>query len=162
MQRSMTAGKYGLIAAFTLLFFLAGFALDSPHVEAARANQVVTQAKRWLGYPYIFGANGPSSGAFDCSSFTRYVYRKVGVSLPRTSRAQSRIGKRISSTSSLRTGDLVFFDASPTRGARGAVDHVAIYIGNGRIIHTYKRGVGVTIEPLGKWRSSFLFGRRVL
>ena len=150
-----------LLLAFGIL--VTGAAIPVSEAQAAsKASRVISEAKSWLGYPYRLGADGPYDGAFDCSSFTRYVFRKVGVSLPRTSRAQSRVGTRISSTRSLKAGDLLFFDAS-SRGKKGQVDHVGIYIGGGKFIHTYRRGIGVTISSLsGSWRSDFLFARRVL
>lgn len=159
-----------LVVVFLCLGFLfTSFVLPLQEAQARTysqirsSNKVVYQAKRWMGYRYRFGADGPWDRAFDCSSYTRYIYRKVGVYLPRTSRSQARVGRYIGKIRYLRKGDLVFFDASRTRGRRGAVDHVGIYIGNGRVIHTYKRGVGVTVSRLrGYWARSFLFGRRVI
>ena len=90
-------------------------------------------AKRQLGKPYAYGAAGPSR--YDCSGLTLAAWRSVGVSLPRTSQQQYRQGRRIAK-SSLRPGDLVFFySQSPS--------HVAIYAGNGRIIHSPRPGRSV-------------------
>ena len=136
---------------------------DQPNNSASsKADKVIEEARKWMGYPYRFGADGVEDGAFDCSSFTRYVFRKVGVSLPRTSRSQAKVGTPVSK-SSLKKGDLLFFDASSSTGAKGAVDHVGIYMGDGKFIHTYKPGIGVTISSFsGFWERSFLFARRVL
>ena len=156
--------KGSLILLLALGILVTGSVMPLSGAQAAsKAARVISEAKEWRGYPYRFGADGLQDRAFDCSSFTRYVFRKVGVYLPRTSRAQARVGKRISRTSSLKAGDLLFFDASSRRGRRGQVDHVGIYIGGGKFIHTYRRGIGVTISTLsGSWRSDFLFARRVL
>jgi cell wall-associated NlpC family hydrolase len=107
-----------------------------------------------MGVPYKFGAPSGSTRAFDCSSFTQYVYKKNGISLPRTSIAQSKVGRYVS-RSNLQPGDLVFF-YSP-------IHHVAIYIGNGKILHTYG-APGVTISSLNSswWSSHYTTARRVL
>lgn len=96
-----------------------------------KASEVIAYAKAQLGKPYVWGAQGPNS--FDCSGFTYYVFKnKAGITLPRNSAAQSNYGTYVSK-SNLRAGDLVFFD---TNGANnGAVSHVGIYIGDGKLIH---------------------------
>lgn len=100
---------------------------------------VVDIAMRYLGRPYRWGASGPD--AFDCSGFTMYVYSRVGVSLPHSSRAQIGSGQRVS-RDDLRPGDLVFF-------GRSRIHHVGIYIGGGRYIHSPHSGDVVSIDGLG-------------
>lgn len=107
-----------------------------PPTRAARS-EVVSIAKRYLGAPYQWGADGPNS--FDCSGFTSFVFRQVGVSLPRTSRTQFGAGERVS-RGNLQPGDLVFF-GSP-------IHHVGIYVGGGRYIHSPRTGDVVKISPL--------------
>ena len=107
-----------------------------PPTRAARS-EVVSIAMRYLGAPYRWGASGPNS--FDCSGFTLFVYRQVGVSLPHSSRAQFRVGERVS-RSDLQPGDLVFF-GSP-------IHHVGIYVGGGRYIHSPRTGDVVKVSPL--------------
>lgn len=109
-----------------------------PPTRAARS-EVVAIAKRYLGAPYRWGASGPNS--FDCSGFTSFVYRQVGVSLPRTSRAQINAGPRVS-RADLQPGDLVFF-GSP-------IHHVGIYVGGGQYIHAPRTGDVVKISSLGR------------
>lgn len=99
-------------------------------------SSVVAIAKRYLGARYVWGASGPNT--FDCSGFTSYVYRQVGVSLPRTSREQIHAGQRVS-RGDLQPGDLVFF-GSP-------IHHVGIYIGGGMMIHSPHTGDVVSIDP---------------
>ncbi len=102
-------------------------------------SSVVSIAKRYLGAPYRWGANGPNS--FDCSGFTSFVYRQVGVNLPRVSRAQIGAGQRVS-RSDLAPGDLVFF-GSP-------IHHVGIYVGGGMYIHAPRTGDVVRISSMSR------------
>jgi cell wall-associated NlpC family hydrolase len=90
-----------------------------------------------LGAAYRWGATGPR--AFDCSGLVYWSYRQVGMTLPRTSSAQSRVGAPVS-RSALQPGDLVFFYRP--------VSHVAIYIGNGRVVHASTSGSPVKISNL--------------
>lgn len=103
----------------------------------APRGQVVQIAMRYLGRPYVWAAAGPNS--FDCSGFTMFVYRQVGVSLPHSSRMQINYGQRVS-RANLKPGDLVFF-GSP-------IHHVGIYVGNGQMIHAPHTGAVVRIDPL--------------
>ncbi len=109
--------------------------------NGARGTRVVRLALSYLGRPYVFGATGPRS--FDCSGFTRYVMaRAVGIRLPRTSRSQATVGRRIA-RAALQPGDLVFFENTWRRG----VSHVGIAMGDGRMVHAFPRR-GVTIDRL--------------
>lgn len=107
-----------------------------PPTTAARS-EVVAIAKRYLGAPYVWGASGPNS--FDCSGFTSFVFRQVGVQLPRVSRDQINSGQRVS-RGDLQPGDLVFF-GSP-------IHHVGIYVGDDMMIHSPRTGDVVKISPL--------------
>ncbi len=100
----------------------------SPNPTAA-ASRVLNTADRYLGVPYVWGGNTPNG--FDCSGFTKYVFAKNGVSLPRTSREQARVGDAVPlDFGAMLPGDILLF-AEPGE----AVSHVAIYVGSGRIIH---------------------------
>jgi cell wall-associated NlpC family hydrolase len=103
----------------------------------AERSEVVSIAMRYLGVPYRWGAEGPD--AFDCSGFTRFVYRQVGIELPRVSRAQISSGTRVS-RAELRPGDLVFFGTP--------IHHVGIYVGGGEMIHSPRTGDVVKISLL--------------
>lgn len=107
-----------------------------PPTRAARS-EVVSVATRYLGAPYSWGASGPNS--FDCSGFTMFVYRQVGISLPHSSRAQIGSGERVA-RGDLQPGDLVFF-GSP-------IHHVGIYVGGGQYIHSPRTGDVVKISSL--------------
>ena len=102
---------------------------------------VVSIALRYLGRPYVWAASGPRT--FDCSGFTMFVYAQVGVHLPHSSRAQINYGARVS-RANLKPGDLLFF-YSP-------IHHVAIYIGNGKMVHAPHTGDVVSIDPVN-WGS---------
>ncbi|MEA3490743.1 MAG: LysM peptidoglycan-binding domain-containing protein, partial [Campylobacterota bacterium] len=115
-------------------------------------------AKKHLGKRYVWGAAGPST--FDCSGFTSYICKKSGVSVPRTSIKQSKVGKRVK-RKNLKAGDLVFFDTSKRH--RGYVNHVGIYIGNNKFIHASSAKKRVVITSLNKpfYKSRFKWGSRV-
>lgn len=106
------------------------------------AARVIEQAKKFVGTPYKWGGSGPLG--FDVSGFTQYVYRSVGLNLPRLSYQQATYGKRIP-VDAVRPGDLVAWDGSPQTGG---ADHVAVFIGNGRVIHAPRPGERVKISPL--------------
>jgi len=123
------------------------------------SRSVVAYAKRFLGVRYRWGATG--RGGFDCSGFTQYVMRHAkGKIIPRVSRRQAYYGRYVSRRN-LRPGDLIFFDTSRRR--RGYVNHVGIYIGNGKFIHASSGKHRVVITSLNKpfYRSRFMWGRRV-
>ncbi|MGW3690123.1 C40 family peptidase [Streptomyces sp. NPDC005125] len=102
--------------------------------SAATIAVQVAMAQR--GKPYVWGATGPSS--FDCSGLVQYAYRRAGITLPRTTWDQINAGQRVS-TNSLRPGDLVFYRSAA---------HVAIYVGNGRIVHAPRPGSYVKVAGL--------------
>ena len=90
-------------------------------------------AERFVGIPYQWGGDTVVDG-MDCSGFTRAVYNLCGISIPRTSREQYKVGNAISKAD-LRDGDLVFFGNSES-----SINHVGIYIGNGKFVHAPRRG----------------------
>jgi NlpC/P60 family len=122
----------------------------------ASATDAVGLAAGLIGEPYVWGAEGPR--AFDCSGLTQYVYREVGVDLPRRAISQSRIGDAAGRR--LRRGDLVFFS---TDERRSLVTHVGIYEGGGIMINASKRHGRVRRDDLSEdyWADRFMFARRV-
>ncbi|MEG0855663.1 MAG: SH3 domain-containing protein [Terrisporobacter sp.] len=125
-----------------------------------KASKVISYAKKFLGKPYVWGAQGPNS--FDCSGFTYYVYKNsVGINLPRTSSTQSGYGKSVSK-SNLRAGDLVFFDTVGSNN--GGVTHCGIYMGNGQIIHAASGQGKVVINDFNSsyYQKAYVNARRVL
>lgn len=101
--------------------------------------RVVNYAVQFVGNPYVWGGTSLTNGA-DCSGFVLSVMRNFGVSLPRTSAAQSGAGTAVSS-SEIQPGDLVFY-----ANGSGTVNHVAMYIGNGQVVHASSRRTGIKIS----------------
>jgi len=131
-------------------------------VPTASASAVLSTADNYLGTRYSYGGASPESG-FDCSGFVQFVYRQNGVPLPRTSRLQATSGRSVAAKlDGLRPGDLLFFSQHGE-----VIDHVAIYAGNDRILHSTSSGGGVRYDDLGssrgKWfRERLVAARRVL
>jgi cell wall-associated NlpC family hydrolase len=97
----------------------------------ATVSRVLNTADQYVGTRYTWGGNTPASG-FDCSGFTKYVFAKQGIELPRTSREQARAGQPVAlDLAALLPGDIMLF-AEPGE----AISHVAIYVGSGKIIHS--------------------------
>lgn len=116
----------------------------------AAGTAVIDTAMQYLGVPYVWGGNGPETG-LDCSGFTKLVYGQHGVTLPRVSTDQARVGTPVASLAEAKPGDLLAF-GSP-------VDHVAIYLGNNRMIHAAGTGKGVRIDEVYRTPTAI---RRVL
>ena len=102
------------------------------------AGDVLDIAQQYLGVPYVWGGEDPSG--FDCSGLVQYVFRQVGVDLPRVSGDQARAGEPVASLAEARPGDLVAFDAP--------VDHIGIYAGGGKMIVAPKTGDVVKIQDI--------------
>lgn len=111
--------------------------------SSSTRNNLVDFAMNYLGDAYVWGGTTLGHGV-DCSGFTQAVYRHFGISLSRVSRAQACGGTRVS-TSSARPGDLLFYGNSST----GYINHVAIYIGGGRILHASNPRDGIKISNMG-------------
>ena len=123
-------------------------AAASPGHTAAAGGSAMNRALGKVGAPYRWGATGPN--AFDCSGLVNWAYKSAGVSLPRTSRALSKVGTPVAKAD-LRPGDLVFFYRP--------VSHVGIYVGNGKIVHASSRQTPVKVSDMG--RMTFNSARRV-
>lgn len=97
----------------------------------------VNAALSRMGDPYVWGATGPSQ--FDCSGLMQWSYNKAGVSLPRSTYSQVEVGQSVSSESSLRPGDLVFFYGG---------SHVGMYVGGGKVVHAPTEGENVKVTAI--------------
>lgn len=134
------------------------------------ADSIIDMGLTYWGTPYVYGAQRFQDRSFDCSSFVQYLYDKHGIALGWNSREQAVQGEWVH-FDQMRPGDLLFFwdDRFPDEEGISRVRHVAIYMGDGRILHTYEEGVGVTMATLRDdpekgdyWYTHFLFAKRVI
>jgi cell wall-associated NlpC family hydrolase len=120
----------------------------------ALRDSIVAMSRAQLGVKYKRGAESPNAG-FDCSGLVQYVMAQFGADLPRTSREQALVGKKIErNIASLKPGDLLTF------GHGKRVSHIGIYIGDGRYVHAPTPGARVKVETLANTRSSWWKGAR--
>lgn len=120
-----------------------------------KLDSVIATAKQYLGVKYQWGGSIPETG-FDCSGFVSYVFGKNGISLPRVSVDQYKVGINIP-FENLQPGDLVFFSFV----GNGVVSHVGIYLGDGQFINA-SSSKGVTVYVIGPyWKSIYVGARRV-
>jgi cell wall-associated NlpC family hydrolase len=117
---------------------------------------VLATAERYVGTRYRYGGETPGVG-FDCSGFVQYVFGRHGVVLPRTSRDQASAGEQMPlDVDSLRPGDLLLFASGGVR-----INHVAIYVGNNRILHSSAGAGGVVYDDLSTPRGRWYLARHV-
>ncbi|WP_019637577.1 C40 family peptidase [Paenibacillus fonticola] len=143
-----------------------------------QVDKVIQTGKQYMGTPYEFGSNRKTTATFDCSDFVKHIYNKaLGINLPSDSRKQGAWikdnSKAVYKKSDLKAGDLVFFmsyKGSSAAAYKGInknsqrITHVAMYIGDGKLLHTYSvKSGGVRIDQFdGSWEHRFLFGGSVL
>lgn len=143
-ERAREAAEAARLAAEAASAVAGEFPDQDPAAGDGRP-EVVSIALEYLGVPYVWGGSSPAG--FDCSGLVQYVYARIGVTLPRTSRSQFRAGSHISPSAldQLVMGDLVFFgyDGDPER-----VHHVGIYCGSGNFIHAPSTGEVVQVSSL--------------
>jgi cell wall-associated NlpC family hydrolase len=144
LRKACVAAALGLVMAFSIG---GGSAFADSKMDSV--------ISKTIGVAYKTG--GTSTAGFDCSGFTTYVFKKVGLSLPRTSKAQYNVGTPVAK-SKLRSGDLVFFN---TLG--NGVSHVGIYVGNGKFAQS-SSSYGVTITSLSQsyWANRYVGAKRVM
>lgn len=142
--KKLTTVSIGLSLAFALT---AGSAFADSKLNNA--------IKPVIGVSYKMG--GTTTNGFDCSGFTSYVFKKVGLTLPRASGSQYKVGTAVSK-SNLKPGDLVFFNTS----GRG-VSHVGIYVGGGKFAHSStSRGVTITALNSSYFAKRYIGAKRVM
>lgn len=131
--------------------------LKDPEYKSAILKVLADVFERLKNTSYVFGGENPKYG-LDCSSFTMYVYRKLGINLPRTARAQFNVGVPVSKEN-LKVGDLVFF-----RTYASFPSHVGIYIGNGKFVNFSSMFHGLAIASLNSpyFRKRYIGAKRVL
>lgn len=97
-------------------------------------------AQKFIGNPYVYGGTSLTNGT-DCSGFVQSVYSKYGISLPRTSGSQAGSGKSVS-LDDVAPGDIIYYSSG------GKVNHVALYIGNGKVVHASTKRTGITTSNM--------------
>jgi cell wall-associated NlpC family hydrolase len=137
-------------ATLALLLVAASLAGCTPGQSA------VDHARQQIGRPYTYGGASPSGG-FDCSGLTSWAWKQAGVtSIPRTSRDQHAWAKAIT-RQELQPGDLVFYSSG---GPSGTVSHVALFIGDGMIVHASSSHDRVEEAPVDYWSGHLVgYGR---
>jgi cell wall-associated NlpC family hydrolase len=113
-----------------------------PSLSRAEVIAFLTAAESRLGLPYVWGGNGPS--VFDCSGLVRWSLAQAGVVMPRVAADQARTGPQVP-VSQLQPGDLLFYYTDPT--APGYISHVAIFLGDGKMLQAPQPGQNVEVVP---------------
>lgn len=113
---------------------------NSEKQTSSSRQKIVDYAVQFVGNPYVYGGTSLTNGT-DCSGFTQGVYRHFGVSINRTSREQANNGRSVS-LDNVKPGDLIFYKNGSTIG------HVALYIGDGKVVHASCERVGITISNM--------------
>lgn len=138
--------------------FTVGWKTDHPNGEEVPSmmDELTAFARSFVGYPYVYGGNGPNS--FDCSGFVLYVYKHFGYSFSRGAQEQYNDGMHVG-MDELIPGDLVFFS-----GNGSYITHVGLYLGNGEFVHASNPTRGVVIDTLwsGYYKSHFWGGCRIV
>ncbi|MGO4543661.1 C40 family peptidase [Paenibacillus sp. 2TAB23] len=174
-----------LIAAGVLsavLFSTGSVALplnDHAYAASSTTEKIISTGMKYLGTPYEFGSNRSTTKTFDCSDFTKHIFKvAAGVTLPSTSASQAAYVKKNSSIktnwASLKRGDLMFFMSyhgssatsyAKVSKAKQTVTHVGVYLGNGKMLNTFsKESGGVRVDSIDnkQWEYRFLFGGSAL
>lgn len=149
---------FALLLSSLLLTGCANFGHRAPPAEISETRrEIVLEALGQIGRPYHYGGTTPEG--FDCSGLTRYVYAQSGVDIPRSTSEQHAFGKVID-LDQAQPGDLLFY-----RFKRGnKVDHVAIYLGEGRAVHAPANGRTVLVASVDdpSWTQRFVDVVRVI
>lgn len=147
--------------------------------KSSKIEATIKLGGKYLGTPYEFGSNRSTTRTFDCSDFVKHIYKQAaGITLPGSSATQAAYVKRNStvktSWSSFKRGDLVFFMSykgstassySKLNKSKQKVTHVGLYLGNGKMLHTYsKKSGGVRVDSIKgtQWEHRMIFGGSVL
>ena len=150
----MFLNKTILIIFLILGFTTIGKSQELPYNKKYASIYIESIAKSKLGKKYKWGGNGPYQ--YDCSGFTKEVFQRSGIEIPRNSWKQAKVGTKVSKKH-LKKGDLVFFHSK----GKSKVDHVGIYLGHGKFIHASKFHHRIVISPLREYRRYFKWGRRL-
>ena len=155
-KKIVASGLASLVLATAAPVALPG---TQTHIEVEAASigeSLVNYGKKFMGVPYVFGGTTPKG--FDCSGYTRYVYKSQGVTLPRTADQQYKVGKAVSK-SQLAPGDLVFFANTYKPG----ISHVGIYAGGNLVLNaTSSKGIALVSINSSYWGPKYAGAKRVI
>ncbi|WP_096201045.1 LysM peptidoglycan-binding domain-containing protein [Bacillus sp. FJAT-45350] len=122
------------------------------------ADRIVETGKQYIGTPYQYGAPLGNTSSFDCSSFSAYIFGQHGITLPRVSQDQARVGTAVSK-GDLRKGDLIFYDTN----FDGRINHLGVYMNSNEMIHaSSSQGVHITRPFSPYWEARFVSATRVI
>jgi hypothetical protein len=146
-----------IITSIVVLFLFLPTILVSK-VEASTQDDLIEIAKEYLGVPYKYG--GTTAKGFDCSGYTKFVFEKIGIELPRISADQAKEGTKIENKDDLDPGDLVFF--KNTTSKKG-ITHVGIYIGDNEFVSaTSSKGIAIVSMDNSYWKPKYVYATRVI
>jgi len=127
--------------------------------SAASGKDIEILAKKYLGGKYTWGGTNPNKG-MDCSGYTQFIFKKIGINLPRTALQQYKWSGGSKIDNKLKKGDLLFFNTDPKRGL--AVSHVGVYLEDNKFIHSASSKKGIIISSLdGIYKKTFVGAKRV-
>lgn len=141
--------KFLLYILFSVYLFADKITIEQQEIEQL--------SKKYLGNKYLWGGNNPLTG-FDCSGYTKYIFGKNGIVLPRTALEQSKVGNTV--LDDFQTGDLLFFNTDLTRNL--PVTHVGIYLEKGKFIHAANSKKGVIVSSFNSYKKDFVTAKRLL
>lgn len=149
------ATKQNKINQATIFNTFVGGSLKVRILTSVTRDNIVTEAKRFFGIPFIWG--GTSYNGVDCSRLTYLVYKKFNIKIPRTASKQYKLGKFVL-RNELQKGDLVFFRTKSIKAS-----HVGIYLGKGKFIHAFTSKTGVIISSIDNryYRRRFIGGKNL-
>ncbi len=162
MNNKLFKNSSFMILVFTFVFSFSAIQFVAPKQVSAVSNLVgsklIITGMKFLGRPYKFGSSSNQTSTFDCSSFTQMVFKLNGISIPRSSKQQAKVGYYVP-RNQIQKGDLLFFSIP---GKPGIINHVGIYAGDNKIIHTYGPG-GVRFNNLsdGTLPQRYITARRL-
>lgn len=138
-----------IIAMSGMLLLAGGSRADNASSEKELRERLIVTAKKYIGTIYRYGGMG--NKGFDCSGFVQFVYREIGINLPRSTPDQYEGGTKID-MSEIKPGDLLFWRIYGRR-----VSHVGIYLGNSQFIHSpsFGKRVSITTMELPYWKMKF-------
>ncbi len=137
---SGSAGTAGSGSAGEVMTLGAGTGSQGPGLTARQLAKFLSAAISRVGMPYVWGGDGPNE--FDCSGLVQWAMRQAGVTMPRVAADQARTGPLLP-LSQLQPGDLLFYHTDPT--APGYISHVAIYLGNDKMLQAPEPGMSVQV-----------------